>query len=643
MNIAQHLERAQRLFPNKPALLFEGQSFTYRELDEMSNRVANGLAGLGVSCGDRVALFLPNIPPFVIVYLGIQKIGAVAVSINSTFKAQETKVILTDSGASVVVTTESLRTNVPAEELPQLNTILIAEGEAQKTDIDLSDWMAKASPNAQMIDRAHDDPAVILYTSGTTGFPKGATLSHGNVILNIRMCVYTFRTHPDDRILLFLPIFHNFGQNAAFNTCFEACATLVLHREFEIESVLESIVRNKVTTFFGVPTIYTLLYDKASAEQMRSVRYYISAAATLPVVMAKKWHDKFGVFINNGYGLSETSQVCFNHFFKHKPGDSVGSPLEGIDVKIVNAEGREVASGEVGEVAIRGSNVMLGYWNRPAETAEAIKEGWFHTGDIGKMDDEGYFYIVDRVKDMINVGGLKVYPSEVENFLYQHPAVAEAAVYGVQEPLLGEQVRASVVLKPQQVVTEEEIITFCRQQMADFKVPSIIEFVDSLPKSKTGKILKRMLREKVQKPHDSEEPAVPSVPHSDIPSHSQQAIKATENWIADWLAKRLGLAVEAIKTDQPFEEYGMTSALAVHLAQELGDWLGRSLPPVIAWNFSTIEAMASHLAGKSLETSDQQPNVVDNKSAHKTELSALSDSDLATLLAAEIEAAKKNG
>ena len=247
MNIAQHLERTLRLFPNQPALIFEEKSFSYREIDEMSSRVANALAGSGISRGDRVALFLPNIPPFVIVYLGIQKMGAIAVAINSTLKTEELKFILDDSGAKVIVTTETLRDNVPSEELPRLNLMLIAEGEAFGSDIALSEWMANAEPKAQAVEMAHDDPAAILYTSGTTGFPKGATLSHGNVVSNVRTCVDVFKMEPEDRILLFLPVFHNFGQNAALNPCFEAGATLVLHREFEIESVLKSIVDNGIT------------------------------------------------------------------------------------------------------------------------------------------------------------------------------------------------------------------------------------------------------------------------------------------------------------------------------------------------------------------------------------------------------------
>jgi len=589
MNIAQHIERAGHLFPNKQALIFEGQSFTYSEIDEMSNRVANALAGEGISRGDRVALFLPNIPPFVIVYLGIQKMGGIAVSFNPTLKTEEIKFILEDSGAKVIVTTETLRRNVPPKELPQLNLRLIAEGDAKGAYIALSEWMANASPKAQAVDMAHDEPAAILYTSGTTGFPKGVTLSHGNVVSNVRTCVDVFETQPEDRILLFLPVFHAFGQIGGLNSCFEASATLVLHSKFEIEPILKSIVNNGVTIFLGVPTIYTLLYDQASTEQMRSVRLYISGAATLPLEIARKWHEKFGVVINEAYGLTENSLACFNPFGKSKPG-SVGLPVEGVEIKIVDAEGNEVAPDELGEVTICGPNVMLGYWNRPVETAEVIKEGWFHTGDIGKMDEDGYFYIVDRVKDMVIVGGMNVYPSEVEKILYQHPAVAEVAVYGVPEALLGEQVIASIILKPGEAVTAEEIIAFCRQNMANFKVPSQVEFVDELPKNRIGKILKKVLREKVAFRDGStiDLPTPLVVKNEDIRPF-------IEGKIVESLAGVLQIDRQKLKTDASYTNLGVDSILAVNIINRLNDKLAIQLKTIDLFNYPTIRQLVDHI------------------------------------------------
>ncbi|MCP4700191.1 MAG: AMP-binding protein [Gammaproteobacteria bacterium] len=631
MNITQHLERGQHAFPNKPALIFEGRSFTYGEINELSCRVANALVSDGISPGDRVALFLPNIPSFVTVYFGIQKMGAAAVSINSALKANEIKFILDDSDAKAIVTTETLRANVPAEDLPQLKKIVIAEGDAKGSDIALNEWMADASPKAPAVDTAQSKPAVLLYTSGTTGFPKGAALSHGNMISTARACVNVFKMQAEDRVLLFLPLFHSFGQTTVLNPCLEAGATLVLQREFEIDSVLKSIVDNGVTTFCGVPAIYTLLYDKASSEQMDSVRRYISGAANLPMEIARKWREKFGNVINEGYGSTESSLACFNH--NDDKFGSVGLPLEGVEIKIVDAEGDEAAPDELGEVTIRGPNVMLGYWNRPAETADAIKDGRFYTGDIGKMDDDGHIYIADRIKDMVNIAGIKVYPSEIENILYQHQAIAEAAVYGVQNALLNEQVHASVILKPESAVAKEEIMAFCRQRMADFKVPSVIKFVDSLPKGRTGKILKRILREQNAQTttSDVEKHALPD--NADVPSPSSRTHEAIKNWIADWLAENLELDIDLIETDKLFGDYGITSILAVNLARDLGDWLGCSLEPVISWNFPSIEAMAHHLK----PTQDTKPDSFSDRQveigipAEPEHSNAKRDSDIAVV------------
>ncbi|MCP4185381.1 MAG: long-chain-fatty-acid--CoA ligase [Hyphomicrobiales bacterium] len=598
MNIAQNIKQGQRLFPDKTALIFEDETFTYCQLDEMSNQIANGLLGLGISRGDRVALILPNIPQFVIAYLGIQKMGAVLVSINPVFKENEIKFILDDSGATAVITIEALRRNIPAEELPCLKHILIADGQT-KADIALSELMADASPKAQLADMAIDDPAAILYTSGTTGFPKGATVSHGNMISNVRMSVHLFRMQPDDRVLLFLPAFHSFGLTVALNSTFDACATLVLHREFNVTRVLKSITEHKVTIFFGVPANYLILYDIATPGQMKSVRFYISAATTLPLEISKKWQEKFNVVINEGYGLTECCQVCFNHFLKYKPG-SVGAPPEGIKIKIVNAQGQTMEKGEQGEIAIGGPSVMPGYWNRPDETAEAIKEGWFHTGDIGYMDEDGYFYIADRAKDMINVGGQNVYPSEIENIIYQHPAVAEVAVYGVPDELMGEQVQANIILKPgaSDEVTPDEITSFCQQNMADFKVPGI-KFVNAIPKGKSGKILKRMLREQflASSPEDEQ-------------TQAQQLSEASDSERYDILKAHIRNEVARIVGIEPgdqqdFFEIGMDSLMSVQLSKSLMSNFGVSLPSALIFKYPSVEQLTAYLTEAASESSPQ--------------------------------------
>jgi len=495
MNITQHVERGHHLFPDKPALIFEGKSFTYKDLDLMANRVANGLQGLGIHRGDRIALFLPNIPEFIISYLGILKIGAVAVSLNVMLKSAEVSFILNDCGAKALVTTEALVGNVPEVDLPELKHILIAEGNASK-GISLAQLMESGAPDFRVADMDRYAPAAIVYTSGTTGFPKGATLSHGNLISNSYAHNRCCGMRPEDRLLLYVPLFHCFGQNAILNAGLNAGAAIVLQRHFDLEQIIKAIATEKVTMFFSVPTIYIVLLSmEPSSYDLSSVRYCFSGAASLPDEVAQKWYQRHGMVIYQGYGLTETSPCAsYNHDFKYRPG-SVGTPIENVEMKVVNSDGKEVEPGDLGEIIIRGPNVMLGYWNRPFETAEVIKNGWFYTGDIGQTDEDGYFYIVDRSKDMINVAGLKVYPTEVENVLYQHPAVAEVAVYGVPDLEKGEIVRANIVLKPSHNLTEKQIIAFCAQRMATYKIPKAIKFVDSIPKNPTGKILKRLLRE----------------------------------------------------------------------------------------------------------------------------------------------------
>jgi len=495
MNITHHVERGQQLFPDKPAIIFEGKSITYKDLDLMANRVANGLQGLGVHRGDRVALFLPNIPEFIISYLAILKLGAVAVALNAMLKSAEVSFILNDCSAKVLITTEAQVENVPQADLPELKHILIAEGSTSK-GISLEQLMASASPEAHAVEMDRHAPAAIVYTSGTTGFPKGATLSHGNIISNSYSQNRCCGMRPEDRLMLYLPLYHCFGQNAILNAGLNACATIILQRNFDLQQLLKNITNEQVTMFFGVPTVFLFLLNmNIPVTDLSAVRYYFSAAAPLPIEVAQRWQEKYGHAIHQGYGLTETSPCAsYNHDFKYKLG-SVGTPIENVEIKIVNAEGEDVVPGELGEIAIRGPNVMLGYWNRPFDTAEVIKNGWFYTGDIGQIDNEGYFYIVDRSKDMINVAGFKVYPTEVENVIYQHPGVAEVAVYGVPSQETSEIVKANIILKPGHSITEKQIIAFCSERMAAYKIPKAIKFVDAIPKNPTGKVLKRLLRE----------------------------------------------------------------------------------------------------------------------------------------------------
>lgn len=644
MNIAQHVEQGRALFPERAALCFEGETFSYQQLDDLSSRIAHGLAQLGIGRGDRVALLLPNHPAFVSSYLGILKLGAIVVAVNPALKAEEIAFIVNDSGAQVIITTASSRAQLNADPLPQLAHILIAEGEgdgdrtlAELIGPDRIDDQPFSWPAVEM---QAAEPAAILYTSGTTGFPKGAVLSHGNILSNGHACWESFGLQPTDRVLLCLPAFHCFGQNAAMNPCFMAGATLVLQRQFEVNSVLRAIAEEEITIFFGVPTLYLLLYEQAALAQLHSLRRCISAAATLSTELAHKWQNKYGFVINEGYGLTETCLNTFNHAVRYQPG-SVGTPQAGISLRVVNPAGDAVAVGELGEVTVRGPNVMGCYWQRAGETAAVLRDGWFYTGDIGRLDDDGYLYIVDRVKDMINVGGTKVYPSEVENILYRHPAVAEAAVYGVADDLFGEQVAASLILHPGRSLTAADLQHFCGQYLADFKTPILIEFVDTLPKGRTGKILKRVLRTRWQ-PHP--QPAV-------LPNHSadrQQGGRsvtapAITAWLVDWVARQMALDLQAVDTDRPMAEFGMTSVLAVKLTAELGVWLGRAVPPIVAWNFPTIAALARYLSHH--QTQDDQPQTELGNTTPTAMVRAFADhppqatpEELSTLSIAELEA-----
>jgi long-chain acyl-CoA synthetase len=496
MNIADHVERGHLLFPHKVALIFEERSFTYQQLNQLTNKVTNGLRALGVESGDRVALFLPNIPEFIISYLGILKLGAIAVSVNVMFKREEVTHVLKDCGAKIVITTEAQYQYVDPANLPDLKQILIAEGE-REGKLSLGQLMANADSGARAVAVESHTPASIVYTSGTTGFAKGATLSHGNVISNMYAHSRCCRMNADDKLLLYLPLFHCFGQNAILNAGLNVCATIVLQRRFELEQVLKNITVHKVTMFFGVPTVFIkLLKVSISPNVLQSIRYYFSAAASMPVTVVQHWQSKYNLTIHEGYGLTETSPcACYNHDLQYKFG-SVGMPIDNVEMKIVDPYGQQLPLGELGEIAIRGPNVMLGYWNRPQATAQAIKQGWFHTGDLGRIDEQGFFFIVDRLKDMINMSGFKVYPNEVEQVIYQHPAVAEVAIYGVPDPEKGEIVKANIIPKNvEQPITAVEIKEFCSQRLANYKIPREIDFVADLPKNPTGKVLKRVLRQ----------------------------------------------------------------------------------------------------------------------------------------------------
>ncbi len=494
MNLSETITRGARYFAEKTALIYQGRTFSYRELDRAVSRAALHLRDMGVKAGDRVALYAENRPEWIIAYYGAVRLGATVVCISSAYRSSELNHLLGDSRPSMVITTEGLVRHIPVEagSGQSFETLVIEEDEVLS-----SLW---ESPPEEPVDFnpvrcAPDDACVILYTGGTTGIPKGAMLTHQNLLYTAQNVCYHEGTGHRDVGLCFMPLNHVFAGNHIMNASFYACAAVALHRSFDMDEILASISENGVTRLYAVPTVYIrFLNNPESHPYLRPVRYSFSAATSMPYEVVRRWKETFGLDIYEAYGMTETSSLTtFNHMYRHKAG-SVGTPAGMVEVRLVGAEGGEVGPDETGEVQVRGPNVMKGYFGRPEETASAMQDGWLKSGDIGRMDQEGYLYIVDRVKDMIISGGLNVYPREVEEVLYTHEAVEECAVVGLEHPEYGECVTAFVQVRGGASVDEAHLIDFCKQRMASYKAPKRVIFERALPKSPQGKILKRELR-----------------------------------------------------------------------------------------------------------------------------------------------------
>src|SRR5919106_3192009 len=500
MNIFDSLELANNQCPDKEAVIFKGQSISYRELYHQACRLSAVLSKrFNLKRGDRAALFLPNIPEFIIAYYAIQRLGGIAVSLNVMLKCDEVDFILRDSGAQFIVSVPSLLEQVP-DNMPTLK-VIISVGETNRSGcVQFSDLLSESAPEITLANLGRDDGAAILYTSGTTGKPKGVLLTHNNLKFNAGATNRSTQMSADDRLLCFLPLFHCFGQNFIMNSAVNIGAALILHERFVPNEILESVLVDRATIFLAVPAVYIRFLTQPNIEKyLQPIRYYFTAAAPMPVEVARRWRERFGKLIYEGYGLTETSPFAsYNHHTEYRDG-SVGSALDGVEIKVIDDKGDTLAPDEIGEIAIKGPNVMKGYYNRPQETAEAIRDGWFLSGDIGKMDKDGYVYLIDRAKDMVNVSGFKVWPREVEELLAKHDGVVETAVIGIPDPVSGEAVKAFVVKKEGAGLTEPEVIAFCRDRIANYKAPHFVEFVDSLPRNPSGKILKRELRAREQK------------------------------------------------------------------------------------------------------------------------------------------------
>ncbi|CAN5175049.1 long-chain fatty acid--CoA ligase [soil metagenome] len=514
MNISSNLVRNARLFGKRVAVSCGDEHLDYAQLLSAASRVANVLRSLGVGKGDKVALSCPNLSWFPVAYYGILQVGAVVVPLNILLKAPEIAYHLRDCDARVFLCHEGHADLAMAREgweafqqTEGCRKFVLIGADASAAEVDgmptLSSMMAMESDHVELAQTGADDTAVILYTSGTTGQPKGAELSHSNINTNALACASLTKLDSQDKHLIALPLFHTFGQTVQMNAALMVGASIVLLSRFDPDLVLRTMQQSMVTIFCGVPTMFIGILNLPDAETRHDLeaiamhlRLGVSGGAPMPVAVLRAFEEKFGVIILEGFGLSETSPVAtFNHLDSQRIPGSVGQPIVGVEVAIMDEAGAEVADGTDGEIVVRGHNVMKGYYKRPEDTARAIRNGWFHTGDIGRRDEHGNFYVVDRLKDMVIRGGFNVYPRELEEVLLQHPSIAMAAVIGVPHPVHGEEIKAYVMLKPVHAADADEIIGWCRERMAAYKYPRIVEIVESLPMTATGKILKRALRQ----------------------------------------------------------------------------------------------------------------------------------------------------
>ncbi|MFJ8258331.1 long-chain-fatty-acid--CoA ligase [Peribacillus asahii] len=498
-NLNENLKRSASNFPESIAYIYGDKSVTYQELNQKVDRLAAGLYVQGIRKGDGVALILGNSPEFLIAYYGILRLGAFVVPINPLYTQGEINYLLDNSQAKAVITHVSVEPKLSEvkKQLENLKLVVYTEAENQE-----STWehLMETGTSINVYGSPYiddEDLAVILYTSGTTGKPKGAMLTHRNLVSNADSISKLLELDVKDRVVAVLPMFHVFCMTICLNAPIACGATVLIQPKFSPHDVVSAIREKKATVFAGVPTMYSFIYQlpEAIAEDCQSIRMCISGGASIPTELLHKFENKFNVSILEGYGLSETAPLVAINPLKgtRKPG-SIGLNIPAVQSKVVDEFGKELPRGEVGELVVQGPNVMRGYLNMPEATAAALIDGWLYTGDLARMDEEGYIYIVDRKKDIIIVGGYNVYPREVEEVLYQHPSIVEASVVGVPNEGYGESVKAYVVVKDKQL-TIDDILHFCQDKLVKYKLPRQVEFLKELPKNSTGKILRRELRQ----------------------------------------------------------------------------------------------------------------------------------------------------
>ena len=474
---------------DRVAVKLDDLELSYAALDAASARVAGLLASKGVGPGDRVGLMLPNLPYFPFAFYGALRLGAIVVPMNPLLKEREVAFHMKDSGSKILLAwTQFAEPAQAGSEQAGADCVIVEPGGFEQ-------MLAGADPFVDIVEREDDATALILYTSGTTGTPKGAELTHENLRAATQISVDLVEAGPENVTFGALPLFHVFGLTSGLNSAVRVGGELTLLPRFEPGKALEIVQRDEVTTFLGVPTMYAAMLHHGDHDSFdtKSLEFCVSGGAAMPVEILRGFEEAFGCKVLEGYGMSETCAIAaFNRPDRERKPGSIGIPVPGVEMKLVDGDGNEVPQGEVGEILIRGPVVMKGYWNRPDATDETIdSDGWLHSGDMATVDEDGFYFIVDRKKDMIIRGGFNVYPREIEEVLYEHPAVAEAAVVGIEHESLGEEVAAAVALKDGQEATVEELRAYVKERVAAYKYPRLVWITDSLPKGPTGKILKR--------------------------------------------------------------------------------------------------------------------------------------------------------
>lgn len=638
MNICECLTRTSQLYPDKIAICHEDEQVSYGELNRRSVAAARALKAAGVESGDRVGIMLPNVPSFPVWYYGALRIGAIAVSVSTRLTGSEVQFVADDCNAKVLVADHDTMQRVQSDLPKCVGAKIEVEPSGfptnEKTHFEWSD----AEVSNDWFYAEPDSPALILYTSGTTGFPKGATLSHGNVRSNVHAFNHLCGMKLGDQVLLAVPLFHCFGQNALLNSVFNVGGTLVFQQKFDLNESKRLIAKHNVNQLYGVPMMFQLLLQSCDPSDLKTVEYCFSAAAKLPIQTSHSWREKFGQPIYEGYGLTETSPFAsYNHRIKFTPG-SIGTPIDSVEMKIVDTEtGGDCEPGALGEIAIRGPNVMLGYWNRPEETSEAIRDGWFHSGDIGRCDESGFFQIVDRVKDMITVGGMKTYPAEVERVLLDHQLVQQAAVVGVADNVFGEQVVAFIVCSDDKLVdsdhAQEYLAEFAQQHLANYKVPRHFFLVSELPRNPSGKVLKNKLREQAMEllsnhtpislttarshESDSVQPVPSSLTRELNGLHASEQLRFATNHVQQ-MVQTIGSLDEPPDPTATFIDAGLDSLMIVELTGQLQRELAssNSLPATLIFDYPRIEDLATFVVQKIQDAADSSNDRTRNDQSH---------------------------